>query len=69
MLQGGAAEDKVAMTSRGSPNDWFWAHLSRVGLMEVRPEAAPEALREVVIAYALTPDGRKYLPGLLPGLF
>lgn len=69
MLEGEAAEDKLAMTSRGSANDWFRAHLSRVGLMKVRPEAVPDALREVVIAYALTPEGRKHLPSLLPGLF
>lgn len=69
MLGEGAAQDAVSMTSRGSPNDWFWAHLSKVGLMQERPDAVPEPLQAHVVAYAVTPTGKQTLPGLLRSFF
>ena len=62
-------KDATAMTSRGSPNDWFWAHLSRIGWMAPREDAVPDPLRATIVAYHVTEEGQTHLPGLLPHFF
>lgn len=69
LLQTTNDEARVALTSRGSPNDWFWAHLANVGLMEEYEEGVPEELRDITVAYTITANGYRMLPGLLPSLF
>ena len=69
MLKEGAEETASAMTTRGSANDWFWAHLSNVGWMQESIDTVPEALQANIVAYSITPDGRRLLPGLLPSFF
>ena len=62
-------DQSIAMTSRGSPNDWFWAHLAKVGWMEEAAAEVPEPLRSMTIAYRVTPEGQRLLPGMLPHFF
>ncbi|PIE15483.1 MAG: hypothetical protein CSA70_00285 [Rhodobacterales bacterium] len=62
-------DDVALLTARGAPNDWFWAHLSQVGLMVVDEDIPAEPLRELSVVYRLTAEGRKHLPLLLRSLF
>ncbi|MBT8154618.1 hypothetical protein KMP13_12050 [Epibacterium ulvae] len=69
MLQSTGNEDVAAMTPKGSANDWFWAHLSNVGFMRTRDDQVQEPLKSIMVAYSLTQQGRRLLPGLLRSLF
>ncbi|WP_299967171.1 hypothetical protein [uncultured Roseobacter sp.] len=69
LLQNDAQKDAAVMTSRGSANDRFWAHLSNVGLTALQDGSVPEPLRETAVAYKLTPEGRRLLPPLVGSLF
>ncbi len=51
----------VLMTSRCSPNDLLWTHLSLVGMSEVDDGVVAEQLAERVRGYRLTRFGRDFL--------
>ncbi|MBO6783318.1 MAG: hypothetical protein JJ899_08630 [Alphaproteobacteria bacterium] len=57
--------NSALVTSKCSPNDLFWTHLSLVGLSEEDPESLSEGLPEIARAFKLTDQGRRRIPAML----
>lgn len=55
----------ATLTTECSNNDFFWTHLSLVGMSELAPDAVPAGLPIQARAFKLTEQGAQVLPGLL----